>query len=115
MTDFDESDIGSSPTRRRRLYSPVHARASRASFNSTARQYALAERARELGRTAEQVQVIDEDLGVSGSVVSLAKRTGLRTLITGSGTGASWASCSASGLASRAEQCRLVRPPDLCG
>jgi DNA invertase Pin-like site-specific DNA recombinase len=49
---------------------------------STARQYALAERARELGWTAEQVQVIDEDLGVSGSVVSLAKRTGFAHLIT---------------------------------
>jgi DNA invertase Pin-like site-specific DNA recombinase len=49
---------------------------------STARQYALAERARELGWSAEQVQVIDEDLGVSGSVVSLAKRTGFAHLIT---------------------------------
>ena len=49
---------------------------------STTRQYALAERARELGWTAEQVQVIDEDLGVSGSVVSLAKRTGFAHLIT---------------------------------
>ena len=49
---------------------------------STARQYALAERARELGWTAEQVQVIDEDLGVSGSVVSLAKRSGFAHLTT---------------------------------
>ena len=49
---------------------------------STARQYALADRARELGWRAEQVQVIDEDLGVSGSVVSLAKRTGFAHLIT---------------------------------
>ncbi len=49
---------------------------------STARQYALAERAHELGWTAEQVQVIDEDLGVSGSVVSLAKRSGFAHLTT---------------------------------
>jgi DNA invertase Pin-like site-specific DNA recombinase len=49
---------------------------------STARQYALAERARELGWTAEQVQVIDEDLGVSGSVVSVAKRSGFAHLTT---------------------------------
>jgi DNA invertase Pin-like site-specific DNA recombinase/uncharacterized protein YndB with AHSA1/START domain len=49
---------------------------------STMRQYALAERARELGWTSEQVQVIDEDLGVSGSVVSLAKRSGFAHLTT---------------------------------
>jgi hypothetical protein len=49
---------------------------------STARQYALAEQARALGWTAEQVQVIDEDLGVSGSVVSLAKRSGFAHLTT---------------------------------
>ncbi len=49
---------------------------------STARQYALAERARELGWTAEQIQVIDEDLGISGSVVSLAKRSGFAHLTT---------------------------------
>jgi len=34
---------------------------------STARQYALAERACELGWTREQITVIDEDLGISGS------------------------------------------------
>jgi DNA invertase Pin-like site-specific DNA recombinase len=49
---------------------------------STMRQYALAERARELGWTSAQVQVIDEDLGVSGSVVSLAKRSGFAHLTT---------------------------------
>jgi DNA invertase Pin-like site-specific DNA recombinase len=49
---------------------------------STARQYALAERARELGWASEQVHVIDEDLGVSGSVVSLAKRSGFAHLTT---------------------------------
>src|SRR5215217_715976 len=41
---------------------------------STARQYALAERARQLGWTKEQVILIDEDLGLSGA--SVAKRTG---------------------------------------
>ena len=42
----------------------------------------MAERARELGWTAAQVQIIDEDLGVSGSVVSLAKRSGFAHLTT---------------------------------
>ena len=37
---------------------------------STARQYALVERAIELGFTREQVLVIDEDLGISGSGMS---------------------------------------------
>ncbi len=37
---------------------------------STARQYALVERAVELGFAREQVEVIDEDLGISGSGLS---------------------------------------------
>ena len=41
---------------------------------STARQYALVERARELGWSREQVTVIDEDLGLSGS--GTVKRSG---------------------------------------
>ena len=45
---------------------------------STARQYALAQRARELGWTNEQVILIDEDLGLSGATV--AKRTGFTRL-----------------------------------
>jgi DNA invertase Pin-like site-specific DNA recombinase len=49
---------------------------------STARQYALGERARELGWPPDLVQVIDEDLGLSGSVVSLAKRSGFAQLTT---------------------------------
>ena len=49
---------------------------------STARQYALAERAHALGWAPEQVHVIDEDLGLSGSVVSLAKRSGFAHLTT---------------------------------
>jgi DNA invertase Pin-like site-specific DNA recombinase len=47
---------------------------------STARQYALAERARQLGWTNEQVILIDEDLGLSGA--SVAKRTGFARLTT---------------------------------
>jgi DNA invertase Pin-like site-specific DNA recombinase len=45
---------------------------------STARQYALAERAQQLGWTNEQVILIDEDLGLSGAAV--AKRTGFTRL-----------------------------------
>jgi DNA invertase Pin-like site-specific DNA recombinase len=41
---------------------------------STARQYALVERACELGWTKEQVMVVDEDLGLSGS--GTVKRSG---------------------------------------
>ena len=47
---------------------------------STARQYALAERARQLGWTKEQVILIDEDLGLSGA--SVDKRTGFARLTT---------------------------------
>jgi DNA invertase Pin-like site-specific DNA recombinase len=47
---------------------------------STARQYALAERARQLGWTNEQVILIDEDLGLSGA--SIDKRTGFARLTT---------------------------------
>ena len=42
---------------------------------STARQYALADRACQLGWSKEQVVLIDEDLGLSGS--STDKRSGL--------------------------------------
>ena len=45
---------------------------------STARQYPLAERAAELGWPREQVKVIDEDLGISGS--GLAERSGFARL-----------------------------------
>ena len=41
---------------------------------STARQYDLAKRAVKLGWRRDQVKVIDEDLGISGS--GLAERTG---------------------------------------
>ncbi len=45
---------------------------------STARQYALVERAADLGWSREQIVLIDEDLGVSGSGV--AERTGFARL-----------------------------------
>jgi DNA invertase Pin-like site-specific DNA recombinase len=45
---------------------------------STARQYALAERASQLGWSKEQVVIIDEDLGLSGS--STDKRSGFARL-----------------------------------
>lgn len=45
---------------------------------STARQYGLVERAVELGFTREQVEVIDEDLGISGS--GLSDRSGFARL-----------------------------------
>ncbi len=45
---------------------------------STARQYALVERAVELGFGREQVTVIDEDLGISGS--GLSDRSGFARL-----------------------------------
>ena len=45
---------------------------------STARQYALVQRAIELGFTREQVAVIDEDLGISGS--GLSDRSGFARL-----------------------------------
>jgi DNA invertase Pin-like site-specific DNA recombinase len=47
---------------------------------STARQYQLAERAVTLGWPRDQVTVIDEDLGVSGS--GLAQRTGFARMTT---------------------------------
>jgi DNA invertase Pin-like site-specific DNA recombinase len=47
---------------------------------STARQYALAARARALGWAPEQVVVIDEDLGLSGS--SITNRSGFARLAT---------------------------------
>jgi DNA invertase Pin-like site-specific DNA recombinase len=45
---------------------------------STARQYALAERARHLGWSPQQVVIVDEDLGLSGS--STHKRCGFARL-----------------------------------
>ena len=46
---------------------------------STARQYALAERACQLGWSKEQIVIMDEDLGLSGA--STDKRSGFARLI----------------------------------
>ena len=67
MTDL--SKIGSSHLQRAafvylRQSTPAQVEHNR---ESTARQYALAERARQLGWPREQVVLIDEDLGLSGS------------------------------------------------
>lgn len=47
---------------------------------STERQYALQEKAMNLGWTQEQIQVIDEDLGISGS--GRSQRQGFQQLVT---------------------------------
>jgi DNA invertase Pin-like site-specific DNA recombinase len=52
---------------------------------STRRQYQLAERARQMGWTAPQVEVIDEDLGLSGA--SSHARTGFQRLVAAIGLG----------------------------
>src|SRR5215208_7380073 len=52
---------------------------------STRRQYQLAERARQMGWTAPQVEVIDEDLGLSGA--SSQARSGFQRLVAAIGLG----------------------------
>lgn len=52
---------------------------------STARQYALRRRAEELGWKAEQITVIDEDLGLSGA--SMVERGGFQRLVADVGLG----------------------------
>jgi DNA invertase Pin-like site-specific DNA recombinase len=47
---------------------------------STARQYALADRARHLGWPTEQIVIVDEDLGISGA--SADKRSGFTRVTT---------------------------------
>ena len=80
---------------------------------STARQYALVERAVELGFAREQVEVIDEDLGISGS--GLSDRSGFARLAAEVGLGH-------AGLVLGLEVSRLARNNadwyrllDLCG
>ena len=46
---------------------------------STRRQYQLAERARQLGWPAPQIEIIDEDLGLSGA--DSQARTGFQRLV----------------------------------
>jgi len=52
---------------------------------STQRQYQLAERARQMGWALPQVQVIDDDLGMSGA--SSHQRTGFQRLVAAIGLG----------------------------
>ena len=56
-----------------------------ANQESTRRQYQLAERARQMGWPAPQVEVIDEDLGLSGA--SSHARTGFQRLVAAIGLG----------------------------
>ena len=58
-----------------RQSSPSHVEYNR---ESTARQYALADRACQLGWSKEQVVIIDEDLGLSGATAD--KRSGFTRL-----------------------------------
>ena len=61
---------------------------------STERQYALVQRAIDLGWPREQVTIIDEDLGVSGD--GIAKRAGFAQLTADVALRQGRASCSAS-------------------
>ena len=71
---------------------------------STERQYALVARALELGFQREQVVVIDEDLGISGSGAS--ERPGFAHLAAEVGLGHAPGSCSGS----RSHGSRATRP-----
>ncbi len=73
-----------------RLRAAVYVRQSTArqvlaNQESTRRQYQLAERARQMGWSAPQVEVIDEDLGLSGA--SSHARTGFQRLVAAIGLG----------------------------
>lgn len=82
MTDNNNGKIKPSHTQRTALVYVRQSSTSQIENNkeSTARQYALATRARELGWPAERVTIIDEDLGISGA--SSVNRTGFTRLIT---------------------------------
>ena len=73
---------------------------------STARQYALVERAIELGFAREQVVVIDEDLGISR--VGTVDRSGFARLGGGGRARARRAGARSGGLPAGAQQRRLV-------
>ena len=73
---------------------------------STARQYALVDRACELGWPREQVTVIDEDLGISGA--SVANRSGFTRMISEVALGRAGIVLGLGSLATGAQQCRLV-------
>src|SRR5215213_5781976 len=72
------------------LRAVVHVRQSTprqvlANQESTRRQYQLAERARQMGWAAPQVEIIDEDLGLSGA--GSQARTGFQRLVAAIGLG----------------------------
>jgi len=75
MTDSSKNQTHPHPASRL-CFTFASPRRARSSHNreSTARQYALADRAAQLGWPKEQVVIIDEDLGLSGS--STDKRSG---------------------------------------
>jgi DNA invertase Pin-like site-specific DNA recombinase len=77
---IDSSKIQASHTQRAAFVYIRQSTPSQVEYNreSTARQYALADRACQLGWSKEQVVVIDEDLGLSGSGVD--KRSGFARL-----------------------------------
>lgn len=76
--------------RHRQLRAVVYVRQStpkqvQANQESTRRQYALADRARQMGWPPTQIQVIDEDLGLSGA--SSRQRAGFQRLVAAIGLG----------------------------
>jgi hypothetical protein len=77
---IDSSKVQASHTQRAAFVYIRQSTQSQVEYNrqSTARQYALANRACQLGWSKEQVVVIDEDLGLSGSGVD--KRSGFARL-----------------------------------
>jgi hypothetical protein len=76
----DSSKIKTTHTQRAACVYIRQSTPSQVEYNreSTARQYALSERACQLGWPKEQVVVIDEDLGISGSGID--KRSGFARL-----------------------------------
>jgi DNA invertase Pin-like site-specific DNA recombinase len=83
----DAAKISASHLRRRAFIYLRQSSAAQVERNreSTKRQYALASRANELGWSAEQVTVVDEDLGLSGSGV--VERAGFARLAAEVGLG----------------------------
>ena len=75
-----------------RLHAAVYVRQSTArqvlaNQESTRRQYQLAERARQMGWSATQFEVIDDDLGLSGA--SSYARNGFQRIVESIGLGVS--------------------------
>ncbi len=80
MTDLSKIKPAHTAARRLCLRAPIdRPRKSNTTGSRTERQYALVDRAVELGWPREQVTVVDEDLGLSGSGTD--KRSGFARLI----------------------------------